>query len=1064
MNRTYYFLRLPLFVLTLTLVFGLAGPIQAQTRALMGRVLDATENNGLPGVNILLKGTANGTTTDADGNFRLSVPNGPATLVFSSVGYVGQETTIGVSSIITVTLQPDARSLNEVVVVGYGQKTTRKLTESIGTVQARDIIKLPVSSPEAAIQGRVSGVQITSVDGTPGAGVAIRIRGVSTVGNNQPLFVVDGVPIGDGTSNQINPADVESISVLKDASSASIYGLRAANGVVLITTKRGKQGKPRVNFDVYSGVQNFPNQLDMLNTQQYVALATESINNANAQAGLVPGSSGYLVLAPDLRPGSPYLNIDNSKAWRDAALHKNAPVRNYNLSLSGGNDVSNYFISLGYYQQQAMVNKYDLSRYSFRVNSDHKVGSRLKIGQALTLTYNHTYRGSNGTGDGFIYASTTNMPPILSIYDTDHRIPGNRYGYTGNLNVAGFVRLNNIGINAVNENHDYSYRLLGNIYAELEIIKGLKFRSVAAVDYSPYRQSYWRPGYTAAELGQERNTNNYQDGRGEGIQQVFTNTFTYNGQFGGHSINAIAGMEYQEIKSNYLGYTGANFQSTDPNFYSSIQNQQGNSNGNGGFAYNNASSSLGQKAYASRFGRLSYDYKDTYLVTLTARYDQSSNFAPQNRSKLFPAVSAAWRISNESFFQNKLPFVTDLKLRGSWGQLGNDKIGLDFPYLARVQQGPWYTLGTGQSSLNGTGIPNLVNSDLRWEINESTDAGFDLTLFGRLNLLVTYYNRNTKDFLYSLPVNTTSGFTSIPVNLGLVNNRGLEFETSYKKSFKSGLTLDFFGNITTVKNKLVALAPNVQEFASGNYRTAVGYPIGYFYGYKATGIYQNQEQSNAAVPDVTVNRQKPVAGDMIFQDNNGPGTNGQQFSGKADGLITTDDRTNLGKTIPDFFYGFGVNANWKGFDLAVMFQGISGNSIYNSYRAANETMAGSGNNQLVNVLGHWTGEGTSNTIPRATARDLNGNARFSSRWIEPGGFLRLKNVQLGYTVPKALLNRLKVAQTVRVYIAASNLFRITKYTGLDPEVTTFSSQLQAGTDNANMPQPRTVQIGANLTF
>jgi len=605
--------------------------------------------------------------------------------------------------------------------------------------------------------------------------------------------------------------------------------------------------------------------------------------------------------------------------------------------------------------------------------------------------------------------------------------------------------------------------MLGNIYAELDIIDGLKFRSVAALDFSTSRASLWRPGYTAAELGQERNTNAYSDNRSEGAQRIFTNTLTYNRQFGGHSVNVIAGMEFQASRSTSLGYAGANYQSTDPNFYQSIQNQQGNSDGKGGFVYANATSGLGHRAYASQFGRLSYDFKDKYLVTLTARHDQSSNFAPENRSKLFPAVSAAWRISEESFMQ-KVPFITDLKLRGSWGQLGNDKIGLDFPYLARVQQGPWYTFGTNQSSLNGTGIPNLVNNNLRWEINESTDAGFDLTLFGRLNLLVTYYNRNTKDFLYSLPVNSTSGFTSIPVNLGLVNNRGLEVEMSYKKSFKSGLTMDFFGNITTVKNKLVALAPGVQEFASGNYRTAVGFPIGYFYGYKVKGIYQNQEQANGAIPDVTINKQKPVPGDLIFEDNNGPGTDGQLFSGEANGEITVHDRTNIGKTIPDFFYGFGANAGWKGFDLAILFQGVSGNSVYNAYRAANEQMTGSGNNQLVSVLGHWTGEGTSNTLPRATTRDINANNRFSSRWVEPGGFLRLKNVQLGYTVPKSLLSHVKVAQSVRVYVAASNLFRITKYTGLDPEVSTFSSQLQAGTDNANIPQPRTVQIGANLTF
>ncbi len=1040
---------------------------QAQNRTLTGHITENDDSKGLPGVNVVLKGTGTGTTSDAEGNFRLSVPNGASTLVFSSVGYIAQEITIGNSSMVNIKLQNDARALNEVVVVGYGQKTTRKLTESIGTVQARDITRLPVSSPEAAIQGRLSGVQISNVDGTPGGPVSIRIRGVSTVGNNQPLFVVDGVPIGDGTGNQINPADIENISVLKDASSSSIYGLRAANGVVLITTKRGKQGKPRVNFDVYSGVQNFPKYFDMLSTRDYIGLANEATANANAQAGLKPGDKDFLVLHPDLLPNSKYLNTDNRDIWRDAVVNRNTPVRNYNLSVSGGNENSNYFISAGYFSQQSTVKKWDLDRYSFRVNSDHHIGKRLKVGQALTIAYNETNRGSNAGGDGFIYSSSANMPPFFNYLDINNSIPNNRYGYSGNAGVAGLIILNTPGINQVVNSTDRNIRILGNIYAELEIIKGLKYRSVAALDYGTSRNTSWQPGYTAAELGQERNTNSYGESRGEGTQQVFTNTLNYDGTFGGHTINAIGGMEYQQIRGNSLGYSGFNFQSTDPNFYRSIQNQQGNSDGKGGFVFPNASSGLSQRAYFAYFGRASYDYRDKYLVTFTARYDMSSNFAPENRAKLFPSVSAAWRISNEEFFKNHVPFITDLKLRGSWGQLGNDRIGLDFPYVARVVQAPWYTLGTGQSTLKGSGIPALINRNLRWETNESTDVGFDVTFFGKLNLLATYYNRNTKDFLYSLPVNLSSGFENIPVNLGQVNNRGIELETSYRTRIGKRATIDFFGNITTIRNRLVSLAPDVQEFSSGDYRTAVGFPIGYFYGYRATGIYQTNAKADAALPDVTINKRKPVAGDLIFEDNNGPGKDGQQFSGTPDGQITVGDRTYLGKTIPDFFYGFGANATFAGFDLNILFQGVSGNSLYNQFRRGAESLTGGGRNALASVSDRWTGDGTSNTMPRATARDLNDNNRFSSRWVESGSFLRFKNIQVGYTLPRVVLDKIKVFQGARVYVAATNLFRITKYSGLDPEVVSYgnaSSQLFAGSDPSNIPQPVTVQIGANLSF
>lgn len=1057
----------PVPVVLLAFLLAMVNTATAQTRSLSGRVTDADDGKGLPGVNIVQKGSSTGTTTDASGNFRLNLTPGASTLVLSSVGYQATEVAIGNNSVLNVTLQADTRSLNEVVVVGYGQKTTRKLTESIGTVQAKDITRLPVASPEAAIQGRLSGVQITNVDGTPGGPVSIRIRGVSTVGNNQPLFVVDGVPIGDGTGNQINPADVENISVLKDASSASIYGLRAANGVVLITTKRGKQGKPRVNFDVYSGIQNFPKYYDMLSTPDYIGLANEATANANNQAGLKPGDKDYLVLHPDLLPTSKYINVDNRATWREAAVQKNAPIRNYNLSVSGGNENSNYFISAGYFQQQSTVRKWDLDRYSFRVNSDHRIGQRLKIGQALTLSYNETRRGSNAGGDGFIYASSANMPPFFNYRDVDNSVPNNRYGFTGNANVAGLTILNTPAINQVVDNTDRAIRLLGNIYAELELIKGLKVRSVAALDYGTSRNTSWRPGYTAAELGQERNTNEAGESRGEGVQQVFTNTLNYDGTFGGHTINAIAGMEYQQIRSSSMGYTGFNFSSTDPNFYRSLQNQQGNSDGKGGFVYPNVSTGLGQQAYFAYFGRASYDYQDKYLVTLTARYDMSSNFAPENRAKLFPSVSAAWRISNEAFFKDKVPFITDLKLRGSWGQLGNDKIDLAFPYVARVVQGPWYTIGNGQTTLRGSGIPALINRGLRWETNESTDVGFDATFFGKLNLLATYYNRNTKDFLYSLPVNLSSGFENIPVNLGLVNNRGIELEASYRTRIGKSATVDFFGNITTIRNRLVSLAPGVQEFSSGDYRTAVGYPIGYFYGYKMLGLYQNQAQADAALPDVTVNKRKPVPGDVIFQDNNGPGSDGQQFSGQADGQITVEDRTFLGKTIPDFFYGFGANATFAGFDLNILFQGVAGNSLYNPFRRGAESLTGGGRNALATVANRWTGEGSSNEMPRATARDLNDNNRFSSRWIESGSFLRFKNIQLGYTLPRSVLNTVKVFQGARVYIAATNLFRITNYSGLDPEVVSYgtaSSQLGSGTDPSNIPQPVTVQLGANLSF
>ncbi|MEO5892655.1 MAG: SusC/RagA family TonB-linked outer membrane protein, partial [Ferruginibacter sp.] len=566
-----------------------------------------------------------------------------------------------------------------------------------------------------------------------------------------------------------------------------------------------------------------------------------------------------------------------------------------------------------------------------------------------------------------------------------------------------------------------------------------------------------------AEIGIGREVSSLSDQRYESYTQVFTNTLTYDKTLGKHSINVLGGMEYQKLRGNGLGYQGTNFQSTDPSFYTVVSNGTG-SNGQ----FSNASAYAGNEAYASFFGRLSYNYLEKYLLTATVRRDGTSRFAEENRWGTFPAVSAAWIISEEPFFKS-VSIIQDLKLRGSWGRLGNSNTS-NFAYVARVSFLPQYPLGgvAQQAPIR----PTLPNASIGWETVQSMDFSIDFTMFKKkLSVLATYYNRNTIDFLYPLPIGFVSGYSSIDVNVGKVENKGFEFDLGYNTRILNKITFGVSANLTTVRNKLISLAPGVEEYASGDYRTAVGYPIGYFYGYKALGIYQNAAQAAAALPDdVAGSTYQPQPGDVIFEDNNSPlagDPNGKQFTGVPDGRITPDDRTLIGKTTPDFFYGINLNAGYSAFDLSVFFQGVSGVQVYNQLRASMEGLGGPGRNQFATTQNRWKGEGTSNEVPRAIAGDPYQNNRFSSRFVEDAGFFRLKNLQIGYSISQKILARTNSFKSVRIYLGATNLFVVTKYTGLDPEVVTFgqtSNQLSAGTDQGATPQPRTFQAGLQFGF
>jgi TonB-dependent starch-binding outer membrane protein SusC len=603
--------------------------------------------------------------------------------------------------------------------------------------------------------------------------------------------------------------------------------------------------------------------------------------------------------------------------------------------------------------------------------------------------------------------------------------------------------------------------LLGSIYGEVDIASGLTFRSVASVDYISNRDDQWQPEYLVAEMGLNRPGNQFVDTRGEGVTQVFTNTLNYNFNLRDHNFDVLTGLEYQQIRGNTLGVRGNDFISTSRDFFMVVNTGRGDPMVSGG---------AGQSAFVGYLGRISYNYKEKYLLTGTVRRDGTSNFSPVDNRRwgTFPSFSGAWRVSEEAFFNNS-GIINELKIRASWGQLGNSNTQ-PFPHVFRVSTTPDYALG-GSNTIQAPVPINFVNQDVVWETVETIDIGFDMSLFNnKVDILATYYDRTTKDFLFSLPLPALTGFSNTPVNLGTVSNRGVELEIGYSNTFNNGLNMQLSGNITTIRNRLEELAPGLEEFTSSAiYRTAVGRPIGYFFGYRTDGIWQTQEEIDAVFTggfEDLNSPQGPRPGDVRFLDVNGPGEE-TQFSGEPDGRIDFNDRTYIGKTIPSFFYGLSANFSYKDFDLNLLFQGVGDVQIYNEVRRNGLNLGGAGRNMLIETQERWTGPGTSNSIPRAISGDLNQNNRFSDRFIENAGFLRLRNVQVGYNLPQSLLERWEGFKSGRIYIGGTNLLTFTNYTGMDPEVMTYgqnSNQIGAGTDRGNMPQPRIYQLGIQLSF
>jgi TonB-linked SusC/RagA family outer membrane protein len=996
-----------------------------------GKIIDG-KGDGLPGVSVLIKGTTRGTTTDGLGQYRIVVPDDKAILVFSYVGYVSQELALNGQNTLNLTLAEDNKALDEVVVVGYGEQKKSNVTGSIVSIKATDITKVQSPSFENALQGKVPGVYVTTNGGQPGGGVSVRIRGVGAINNSNPLYIIDGVQIGAGDSENSNPLatinsnDIESIDILKDAASTAIYGTRAANGVVLITTKRGSSGTPRLSLTTYHGFQNPTRKLpNPMNATQF----GQNMNAAFTAAGQP---------APFADPTT----LGQGTNWIKEMMRP-GKISEYQFSIAGGGPKNKYFVSANYFTNDGMMIRTWFERMSVRVNTDNQISDKVKIGNSLSIS--RVNRRDNGAGNrqfiGGVFTNIYQTLPTMPVYNAD----GSFAGPTDSR----FERPVNPVFDQLRPKvSNEEYNLIGNIYAEYEPIKRLVFRTSFSANVGNGSTYNFNPIWTSGLLNSAGlssvNANSWL-----GRQWTWENTLTYSRDFGKHNLNVLLGTTALDYRSRSASQNAT----YDTDAFQEITSQ--------GAKSLSTSTSSGQESLASVFGRIAYSYADRYLLTVNVRQDGSSKFGANKKYGVFPSISGGWRVSEEAFFP-KNNILSDLKLRAGWGQVGSDAIG-NFMYLARVGSGFNYAFGnqTGQSSI-GAALADLGNPDIKWETVTEYNIGLESGLFNnRLNFSAEYFNRTRTDMLLTLILPGVSGLQNTVRNVGSLTNKGLEFNLGYRNTV-GAVRYNLNGNLTTYNNKVVSLGGSTDiiglTYPGSGAITIIreGQPLGVYYGLVSEGLFQTQEavaaanaiDGNAATPYQAA---QTAPGDFKYKDLNG------------DGKIDESDKTIIGNPTPKFTYGIGGDVSYRNFDLSLQFFGVSGNDILNLNRTSIES-SGRAWNKVESVVDAWHGPGTSNSIPRPILSDPNLNSRVASHLVENGSYLRLKNIQLGYTIKGAGLKKLGV-NGARVYIAIQNAFVLTKFSGVDPEVgLDDNNSARAGIYNDLYPQARTSSIGLKLDF
>ena len=977
--------------------------------------------DGLPVIaaNISQKGTNNATITDLNGNFTLNVTGRQPVLVISYIGYVTTEVNVSGRAFVEVVLQEDVEALDEVVVVGYGTMRKKDVTGAVSSVRSGEITKNATSNVMQAIAGKMSGVQVVQNSGTPGGDVSILIRGVGTINDASPLYVIDGVPVSGGMW-YLNPNDVESIDVLKDASATAIYGSRGANGVVMVTTKQAQEGHTEINFDYSYGIQHSAKTYKMLDASQYAALHNEMRTNAGPEYSLNPAFAD---------PESLGAGTD----WMDA-IFRTAPMQKVNLSMLGGNQKISHATSLGYYTQDGIMKNSSYNRLSLQSNISSKLASNITVRANVNLSAENRRTQPVST----VIQNAMRILPSIPIYDDN----GEYAGPTGNAEWNGNA-LNPVAIINEQNYRMKGFRMLSNISLEWEIIKGLKFKTTGGAELGyDYNNSYipkYKWGMNESKNTMQTVTSAYEQ------LYLWDNTLNYDKAFGKHRINAMIGTSYQEYKKESVSAAGSGRASE---LTTELDNAT-KATDVGGNSY--------RWALMSYMARLHYSYDDRYLLTATFRADGSSKFGKDNRFGYFPSFAAAWNIGNEAFMQSVKP-VSLLKLRAGYGQTGNQNIGA-YAFADKLSVNGVYNFGSQrgfESNLVNLIYPYLLsNPSVKWESVEQYNVGLDIGfLQNRIVANLDFYVKNTRDMLTKKPVPQTSG-TSLeqadwpPVNIGKVLNRGFEF-TVNTKNFVGEFKWETSLNMSFNHNEVVSIGG--PEILNGVSLIREGQPINSFYGYELGGIYQTLDEvftgpvmENRAPDKASHNPYKNTSpGDMWFVDVDG------------NGEINDLDRTVIGNPSPDCIFGFNNTFSYKNFDLSIFFQGALGNQVWNGVRASHESM-NSTYNQLATTLERWTGEGSSYSMPRAIYADPNNNSRASTRWLEDGAYAKLKNLTFGYTLPEKWIRKAKM-KALRLYVSLDNLCTITNYSGLDPEAGL------SGLDYGVYPSARTYMFGVSVKF
>jgi TonB-linked SusC/RagA family outer membrane protein len=998
-------------LLIVTLLLSIYQFSFGQARVVEGTVISGDDQTGMPGVNVILKGTTTGTATDVNGKYRLEVPGETSIIQFSFIGYQTAEEPVGTRSVIDITLQADTETLEEVVVVGYGIQRKSDLTGAISSVRGKDLVKVPSSNPMQALQGKVAGVQVTNTSGAPGSSPVVRIRGVGTFNNSSPIYVVDGVILED--INFLNSGDIQSLEVLKDASATAIYGSRGANGVVLITTKIGTRGveTSSISFSADLSMQNLQSRIDLLDGKEFASVVN------------------------DITPGT-YNNIDAvaNTNWQDQ-IFRTAPIQSYQVSASGSSAKSQYYFGLGYFRQDGIIPKSLYERLTIKLNNVYHLSKNVRFGNNIALSPNQ----SQNTAGGAVFAVYRAQPVI-----TPYRPDGSYSEVPGAGNPLASIEYTN--------SFSKSLRMVGNVYGEVDFLKAFTLKSSFGIDGEYTTNRNFTPEFFVAPT-QLNNPNTLGKDWNHRLAWLWENTISFNKEVGKHNFNAVAGYTMQDVTSQNLYLQGRNVIRDDPSFWYVNRDNIGTLN-----AYQQVKNEVDANNFYSMtsiLARVNYTYDHRFLLTATFRRDGSSKFPAVSRFATFPSVAAGWNIINEEFMA-QYPAITNLKLRASWGIIGNEKISYTKQYSV-VANGISAVFGPNEVIIPGQTFSGAGNPNLKWESTYQTDIGIEMGFFNdQLTAEIDYFRRDTKDILIDLPVPGYLGNgigATITYNAGEVLNRGFEFNVGWRGKV-GDFTYRIAGNATSIHNETLSISGTGEsdEYLHGIFgstvvtRTTVGLPIGSFYGYEVDGVFQNAAELNAYP-----HRADAGVGDLRYVDTDN------------NGVLNDDDRVNLGSPIPTALYGLSLEGGYKNFEVSIDFNGQSGNKIFNG----KETVRPDLYNFEQHVINRWRGEGTSDTEPRATAGGYNWLP--SEHFIQDGSYLRLRSATIAYNLPKGIVDRVRM-KSARIYVRGTNIFTKSKFTGYTPEIASYSvdgsltSPLLNGIDAGAYPVPAVYSVGLNVEF